>query len=67
VRAGKLRVLALTGATRSEALPDVPIVGEFIPGFETILWFGVGAPAGTPGDVVDKLNKRSTRASPIRS
>jgi tripartite-type tricarboxylate transporter receptor subunit TctC len=57
VRAGKLRALALTGTARSEALPDLPTVGEFLPGYETILWFGVGAPAGTPADVVNRLNK----------
>jgi tripartite-type tricarboxylate transporter receptor subunit TctC len=57
VKAGELRVLALTGATRSDALPDVPTVGESVPGYETSIWFGVGAPAGTPADVIDKLNK----------
>jgi tripartite-type tricarboxylate transporter receptor subunit TctC len=57
VRAGKLRALAVTTATRSEALPDVPPVGDFVPGYEVIAWFGVGAPANTPIEIVDKLNK----------
>ena len=53
IRAGKLRALAVTTATRSEALPDIPTVGEFVPGFEASGWFGVGAPKGTPADVVE--------------
>src|SRR5499425_50869 len=57
IRAGKLRPLAITTATRSEALPDVPTVSEFVPGYEAIFWFGVGAPNATPADIVDKLNK----------
>jgi tripartite-type tricarboxylate transporter receptor subunit TctC len=57
VRAGKLRALAVTTATRSEALPDVPSVGEFVPGYEASGWFGVGAPKATPAEIVEKLNK----------
>jgi tripartite-type tricarboxylate transporter receptor subunit TctC len=57
IRAGKLRALAVTGATRSEALPDIPTVGEFVPSYEATAWFGVGAPKNTPADIVDKLNK----------
>jgi len=57
VRTGKLRALAVTSATRSEALPDVPSVGEFVPGYEASGWFGVGAPRATPVEIVDKLNK----------
>jgi tripartite-type tricarboxylate transporter receptor subunit TctC len=57
IRAGKLRALAVTTATRSEALPDVPPVGDFVRGYEVIAWFGVGAPANTPIEIVDKLNK----------
>jgi len=57
VRAGKLRPLAVTSATRSEALPDVPTVGEFVPGYEAGAWIGVGAPRNTLGDVVERLNK----------
>jgi tripartite-type tricarboxylate transporter receptor subunit TctC len=57
IRAGKLRALAVTTASRSEALPDVPTVGEFVPGYEASGWFGVGAPRATPAEIVDKLNK----------
>jgi tripartite-type tricarboxylate transporter receptor subunit TctC len=57
VNAGRLRALAITTATRSEALPDIPTVGEFVPGYETSLWLGLGAPMGTPAAIVDKLNK----------
>jgi tripartite-type tricarboxylate transporter receptor subunit TctC len=57
IRAGKVRPLAITSATRSEALPDVPTVSEFVPGYEGSFWFGVGAPKATPTDIVDKLNK----------
>ena len=57
IRAGKLRALAVTTATRSEALPDIPTVGEFVPGYEASSWFGVGAPKNTPAEIVDKLNK----------
>jgi tripartite-type tricarboxylate transporter receptor subunit TctC len=57
IRAGKLRVLAVTTATRSEMLPDVSIVDEFVPGYEASTWSGVGAPKSTPPDIVEKLNK----------
>ena len=57
IRAGKLRALAVTTATRSEALPDIPTVGEFVPGYEASSWFGIGAPKNTPAEIVDKLNK----------
>ncbi|MGH8512355.1 MAG: Bug family tripartite tricarboxylate transporter substrate binding protein, partial [Gammaproteobacteria bacterium] len=57
IRAGKLRPLAVTTATRSEALPDIPTVGEFVPGFETSVWSGLGAPRNTPAEIVDRLNK----------
>ena len=57
IRTGKLRGLATTGATRSEALPDLPTVGEFVPGYETSAWYGVGAPKGTPVAVIDKIHK----------
>ena len=62
VRAGKLRALAVTGAARSEALPDVPTVSEFIPGYEADAWNGVGAPANTPSDIIEKLNKEINAA-----
>jgi tripartite-type tricarboxylate transporter receptor subunit TctC len=57
IRAGKLRALAVTTATRSETLPDIPTVGEFVPGYEASNWNGVGAPKGTPAEIIDKLNK----------
>ena len=57
IRAGKLRALAVTTATRSEALPDIPTVGEFVPGYEASAWYGIGAPKNTPAEIVDKLNK----------
>jgi tripartite-type tricarboxylate transporter receptor subunit TctC len=57
IRAGKLRALAVTTASRSEALPDVPTVGDFVPGYEASAWFGVSAPKGTPPEIIDKLNK----------
>ena len=57
VRAGKLRALAVTIATRSDALPDIPTVAEFVPGYEASDWFGIGAPRNTPAEIVDKLNK----------
>jgi tripartite-type tricarboxylate transporter receptor subunit TctC len=57
IKAGKLRPLAVTGATRSEALPDVPTVGDFVPGFEASALQGIGAPKDTPAEIVDKLNK----------
>jgi tripartite-type tricarboxylate transporter receptor subunit TctC len=57
IRAGRLRALAVTTATRSEALPDIPTVGEFVPGYEASFWFGVGAPQATPVVIVEKLNK----------
>jgi tripartite-type tricarboxylate transporter receptor subunit TctC len=53
---GKLRALAVTTVTRSDALPDVPPVADFVPGYEVVAWFGVGALVNTPAEVVDKLN-----------
>jgi tripartite-type tricarboxylate transporter receptor subunit TctC len=57
IRAGRLRALAVTTATRSSALPDVPTVGEFIPGYEASSWYGVGVPRNTPSDIIDRLNR----------
>jgi len=57
VKAGKLRALAVTTAERSEILPGVPTVSEFLPGFEASNWFGVAAPRNTPPEIIDKLNK----------
>jgi tripartite-type tricarboxylate transporter receptor subunit TctC len=57
IRAGRLRALAVTTATRSEALPQIPTVAEFVPGYEASNWYGLGAPKATPAEIVDKLNK----------
>ena len=57
IRSGSLRALAVTGAKRSGLLPEVPAVGEFIPGFEASQWIGLGAPKGTPPQIVEKLNR----------
>jgi tripartite-type tricarboxylate transporter receptor subunit TctC len=57
VRAGKLRALAVTTATRSPVLPDIPTVNEFVPGYESSFWSGIGAPRNTPAEIIDKLNK----------
>jgi tripartite-type tricarboxylate transporter receptor subunit TctC len=56
IRAGKLRALGVTTATRSEVLPEIPTVGEFVPGYEATAWFGIGAPKNTPAEIVYKLN-----------
>ncbi len=57
IRAGKLRPLAVTTATRSEALPELPTVGDFVPGYEASAWFGVGAPKSTPAVIIETINK----------
>jgi tripartite-type tricarboxylate transporter receptor subunit TctC len=57
VKAGTLRALAVASATRSETLPDIPTVGEFVPGYEAPTWYGLGAPKNTPPEIVDKLNE----------
>ena len=62
IRAGKLRALAVTTATRSEVLPDIPTVSEFVPGYEASNWYGVGAPKNTPAEIVEKLNKEINAA-----
>jgi tripartite-type tricarboxylate transporter receptor subunit TctC len=56
IRAGKLRALGVTSATRQAVLPDVPAIGEFVPGYDGTAWFGIGAPKDTPAEIVDKLN-----------
>jgi tripartite-type tricarboxylate transporter receptor subunit TctC len=56
IKAGTLRALAVTAATRAEVLPSIPTVSEFVPGYEASTWFGVGAPKGTPAGIIDKLN-----------
>jgi tripartite-type tricarboxylate transporter receptor subunit TctC len=57
IRANKLRALAVTTAARSPALPDIPTVGDFVPGFGASVWYGVGAPSHTPAEIIDKLNR----------
>jgi tripartite-type tricarboxylate transporter receptor subunit TctC len=62
IKAGKLRALAVTTATRSETLPGIPTMGEFVPGYESPTWYGVGVPKNTPAEIVDKLNKEVNAA-----
>jgi tripartite-type tricarboxylate transporter receptor subunit TctC len=62
IRSGKLRALAVTTTTRSEVLPDIPTVSEFVPGYEASQWYGIGAPKDTPPDVVATLNKEINAA-----
>jgi tripartite-type tricarboxylate transporter receptor subunit TctC len=57
VGTGKLRALAVTSASRSHALPDVPAIGEFVPGYEATIFYGLGAPRNTPTEIIDRLNK----------
>ena len=57
VKSGKLRGLAVTSTTRSEVLPDLPTVADFLPGYEASAWYGLAAPKGTPAEIVDRLNK----------
>jgi tripartite-type tricarboxylate transporter receptor subunit TctC len=57
VRAGRLRGLAVTSAARSDVLPELPTVADFVPGYEASAWYGLGAPKGTPAEIVEKVNK----------
>src|SRR5262249_47022103 len=57
IRAGTLRPLAVTTAARSPVLPDLPTIGDFLPGYESSAWYGVGAPRNTPADVIETLNR----------
>jgi tripartite-type tricarboxylate transporter receptor subunit TctC len=59
IKVGRLRALAVTGAARTAALPDIPTVGEFVAGYEAVTFHGIGAPKGTPADIIDKLNKET--------
>jgi tripartite-type tricarboxylate transporter receptor subunit TctC len=61
IRSGRLRALAVTTATRSEALPDIPTVGDFVPGYESAGWAGVCVPKHTPTEIIDRLNKEINR------
>ena len=62
IRAGRLRALAVTTATRSEALPDIPTLGDFLPGYESSAWNGIGAPKDSPAEVIEMLNKEINAA-----
>ena len=62
IRAGKLRALAVTTAKRSEALPDLPSVAEFVPGYEASAWYGLCTPKNTPAQIIEKLNKEINAA-----
>ena len=62
IRAGTLRPLAVTTAVRWDGLPDVPAVAEFVSGYEASAWHGIGAPRGTPADIVDRLNREINAA-----
>jgi tripartite-type tricarboxylate transporter receptor subunit TctC len=62
IRSGKLRALAVTGISRSDALPDLPTVADFLPGFEASFWAGVGAPKNTPAEIIGKLNREINAA-----
>ena len=62
VRAGRLRALAVTAATRSPVLADIPTVGEFVPGYEASFWYGIAAPKNTPAEIADKLNREINAA-----
>ena len=56
LKAGKLRALAVTTAARSDVLPDIPTISEFVPGYEASAWVGIGAPKNTPTEIIEKLN-----------
>jgi tripartite-type tricarboxylate transporter receptor subunit TctC len=62
IKTGRLRALAVTTAPRSETLPDIPTMGEFLPGYEATSWYGVGVPRNTPAEIVVKLNKEVNAA-----
>jgi tripartite-type tricarboxylate transporter receptor subunit TctC len=59
IKSGKLRALAVTTATRSDELPDVPTIAEFVPGYEASQWYGIGAPRNTPAAVIERLNRET--------
>jgi tripartite-type tricarboxylate transporter receptor subunit TctC len=62
IRAGRLRALAVTTSVRSDALPDVPVIADFVPGYEASTWFGAGVPKGTPAEIIERLNKEMNAA-----
>jgi tripartite-type tricarboxylate transporter receptor subunit TctC len=57
IRSGKLRALAVTTATRSDVLPELPAIAETVPGYEAVIWYGLGAPLGTPAEIISRLNR----------
>ena len=59
IKTGKLKALAVTTAVRADALPDLPTVGDFVPGYEASAWYGIGAPKKTPAEIIDRLNKET--------
>jgi tripartite-type tricarboxylate transporter receptor subunit TctC len=62
IRAGQIRPLAVTTASRSDALPDIPTIGDFVPGYEASAWYGIGVPKNTPAEIVELLNKEINAA-----
>jgi tripartite-type tricarboxylate transporter receptor subunit TctC len=62
IQSGKLRAIAVTTAARADVLPNLPTVGDFVPGYESSAWFGIGAPRNTPTEIVDKLNREINAA-----
>src|SRR5207253_322336 len=62
IRSGRLRALAVATRTRSQALPDVPVLGDFVPGYESSAWLGLGAPRNTPPTIINKLNNEISAA-----
>jgi hypothetical protein len=67
IRTGRLRALPVTTATRADQLPGIPTVGEFVPGYEASVWYGIGAPRNTPVEVIDELNEPINAGSLISS
>ena len=65
IRAGTIRALAVTSASRSDALPDLPTFADFVPGFEASNWWGVGAPKNTPAEIIRRLNQEINAALAI--
>jgi len=62
IRAGRLRPVAVTSTARLQSLPDIPTIGDFVPGFETSAWAGIGAPKNTPAEIIDALNREINAA-----
>ena len=62
IKGGRIRALAVTSAEREPSMPELPTVGETVPGYEATAWFGIGMPKGTPRDIIDKVNAEMNRA-----